>query len=127
VYGTPSLSYTHELSRAGVRHLVLERGETIGHTWVHLYDGLVLHTGKHLSALPGMPYPASTPLFPSPATFVDYLQLYARGFDLPVQTGADVESVTGNDEHWIIGLRGGVAMRSRVIVVATRIVSHATH
>ena len=30
----------------------------LGHTWANLYDGLVLHTGKHLSALPGMPFPA---------------------------------------------------------------------
>lgn len=122
--GPAGLASSRELTRAGIRHLVLERGETIGHTWVHLYDGLVLHTGKHLSALPGMPFPSSTPLFPSREDFVDYLRLYARGFDLPVQTGADVESVTGNDEHWIIGLRGGVAMRSRVIVVATGIVSN---
>jgi len=122
--GPAGLASSRELTRAGIRHLVLERGDTIGHTWVHLYDGLVLHTGKHLSALPGMPFPSSTPLFPSREDFVEYLRLYARGFDLRVQTGADVESVTRNDEHWIIGLRGGVAMRSRVIVVATGIVSN---
>ena len=67
--GPAGLASSRELTRAGIRHLVLERGETIGHTWVHLYDGLVLHTGKHLSALPGMPFPSSTPLFPSRENF----------------------------------------------------------
>ncbi len=122
--GPAGLASSRELARAGIRHLVLERGETIGHTWVHLYDGLVLHTGKHLSALPGMPFPSSTPLFPSRDDFVEYLRLYARRFDVPVQTGADVESVTRSNEHWSVGLRGGVAMRSRVIIVATGIVSN---
>jgi indole-3-pyruvate monooxygenase len=122
--GPAGLASSRELTRAGIRHLVLERGETIGHTWVHLYDGLVLHTGKHLSALPGMPFPSSTPLFPSRENFVDYLRLYASRFAVPVQTGSDVESVTRENEHWIVGLRGGLKMGSRTIVVATGIVSN---
>jgi len=122
--GPAGLASSRELTRAGIRHLVLERGETIGHTWVHLYDGLVLHTGKHLSALPGMPFPSSIPLFPSRENFVDYLRLYASRFAVPVQTGSDVESVTRENEHWIVGLRGGLKMGSRTIVVATGIVSN---
>jgi Predicted flavoprotein involved in K+ transport len=62
--GPAGLATSRELSRAGVEHRVLERGDVIGHTWANLYDGLVLHTGKHLSALPGLPFRASTPLFP---------------------------------------------------------------
>ena len=103
---------------------MLERGESIGHTWVHLYDGLVLHTGKHLSALPGMAFPSSTPLFPSRNDFVDYLRRYAQRFDVPVQTRAEVASVARDDGHWIVHLRDGVSIRSRVIVAATGIVSN---
>src|SRR5262245_22092201 len=71
-----------------------------------------------------MPFTSSTPLFPSRDDFVEYLRLYARRFDVPVQTGADVESVTRESEHWIIGLRNGHTMQARVIVVATGIVSN---
>ena len=103
---------------------MLERGETIGHTWVHLYDGLVLHTGKHLSALPGMPFPSSTPLFPTREHFVDYLRRYAERFDVPVQTNADVRSIGREDDTWIVELGGGRAIRAQTVVVATGIVSN---
>lgn len=122
--GPAGLASSRQLTQAGIRHLVLERGDTIGHTWVHLYDGLVLHTGKHLSALPGMPFPSSTPLFPSRDDFVEYLGLYTRRFAVPVQTGAEVDSITHEGEHWIVGLRGRSSLRSRVIIVATGIVSN---
>jgi hypothetical protein len=122
--GPAGLASSRELTRAGVRHLVLERGDTIGHTWVHLYDGLVLHTGKHLSALPGMPFPSSTPLFPSRDDFVEYLRLYTKRFAVPVQTGSHVESVARDGDHWGVALRGGVHLRSRIVIVATGIVSN---
>src|SRR6478672_6968342 len=122
--GPAGLASSRELTRAGIDHLVLERGETVGHTWVHLYDGLVLHTGKHLSALPGMPFPPSTPLFPSRQHFVDYLRGYAERFDVPVRTAAEVGSVAREQDHWVVGLRDGRFLRSRVVVVATGIVSN---
>lgn len=122
--GPAGLASSRELTRAGIRHLVLERGPGIAHTWTHLYDGLVLHTGKHLSALPGLPFPRSTPLFPSRDDFIEYLRLYSRRFEVPVQTGADVESVTRDGQHWKVDLRGGLAMRSRVVIAATGIVSN---
>jgi putative flavoprotein involved in K+ transport len=90
--GPAGLATSYELTRAGIDHVVLERGDAIGHTWANLYDGLVLHTGKHLSALPGMPFPRSTPLFPTRSDFLGYLNRYARTFRLPIETGADVTS-----------------------------------
>ena len=71
--GPAGLATSAALSRAGVQHLVLERGEQIGQTWANLYDSLVLHTAKRLSALPGLPLPASTPLFPPRQDFLAHL------------------------------------------------------
>jgi Pyridine nucleotide-disulphide oxidoreductase len=122
--GPAGLATSRELTRAGIAHLVLERGETIAHTWVHLYDGLVLHTGKHLSSLPGLRFPAATPLFPPRQHFVDYLRQYARKFDVPVRTAAEVESLAREHEHWILRLQDGRSLRSRVVVAATGIVSN---
>lgn len=122
--GPSGLASSRELGTAGIRHLVLERGATLGHTWTHLYDGLVLHTGKHLSALPGMPFPASTPIFPTRRHFLDYLQKYADTNQLPVRVRADVTSVRPQDQEWAIELADGALLRARTVVIATGIVSN---
>ncbi len=122
--GPAGLASSRELGKIGVRHIVLERGETIGHTWTRLYDGLVLHTGKHFSALPGLRFPSTTPLFPTRSHFLDYLDRYTKTFQLPVETGADVTSVQQADGGWSVLLNDGRLMRTRAVVIATGIVSN---
>ncbi len=122
--GPSGLASSHELARAGVRHIVVERGPAIGNTWAQLYDGLVLHTGKHLSALPGMPFPSSTPLFPTRSDFLDYLHKYADVHQLPVRTDAEVKVVRREGPHWTIELGDGGSLRGRTLVIATGIVSN---
>ena len=122
--GPAGLATSRELSRVGVDHLVLERGEAIGDTWAHLYDGLVLHTGKHMSALPGMAFPPSTPLFPTRRDFLEYLHRYAEMFRVRVETSADVDAVEPDGEAWTIHVKGAAPRRARALVVATGIVSN---
>ncbi len=121
--GPAGLATSRELAR-GLDHVVLERGDCIGHTWANLYDGLVLHTGKHLSALPGMAFPASTPLFPSRLDFVDYLHHYADTFRVPVETNAEVASVRRDNGGWIVRTTTGRQLQARSVVMATGIVSN---
>ena len=124
--GPAGLATSRELKRRGVPHVVLERGDRIGHTWAHLYDSLVLHTGKHLSALPGLRFPASTSLFPTRLDFLDYLDRYAATFQLPVQTRVDVIRVERQSDWWHLWTAEGEAVRARAIVVATGTVSNPT-
>ena len=122
--GPAGLATSHELTRAGIAHVVLERGDRIGYTWANLYDGLVLHTGKHLSALPGMAFAASVPLFPTRRDFVDYLHRYADRFRLPVQTEAEVVDARREGGEWIVRTRTDVESHCRTLIVATGIVSN---
>lgn len=122
--GPAGLATSRELNRQGIDHVVLERGEAPGHTWANLYDSLVLHTGKHLSSLPGLPFPRTTRLFPSRHDFLNYLEEYARRFNLPIRTDADVERVERADGHWIVRTRGGAELTAPVVVMATGIVSN---
>ena len=96
----------------------------LGYTWHNLYESLVLHTGKHLSTLPGRAFDADTPVFPTRRNFIDYLERYAEYFRLPIETGADVVSATRNENGWSIRLRDGRTMESNTLVVATGIVSN---
>ena len=122
--GPAGLATSHELGRAGVPHVVFERGSGVGHTWDNLYDGLVLHTGKHLSSLPGLSFPPSTPLFPTRRDFLDYLRRYAERFRLPIRTGADVVRITPEGRWWRVRTASGESVTAQAVVMATGIVSN---
>ncbi len=121
--GPAGLATSHQLRQHRVPHRVLERGDGVGHTWANLYDSLTLHTGKHMSGLPGMPLPRSAPLFVPRQEFLDYLRHYARAFDLPVDTGRDVQRMTRTDGTWTVSTSRGVLV-ARAVVVATGIVAN---
>jgi putative flavoprotein involved in K+ transport len=122
--GPAGLATSRELTRHGVAHLVLEKGPSVGHTWENLYDGLVLHTGKHLSSLPGLRFPRSTPLFPTRRDFVDYLRHYTSRFRLPVRTNAEVVQARRERDIWSVAIATGDTIRAHAIILATGIVSN---
>lgn len=121
--GPAGLATSAELSRRGVPHAVLERGERAGHTWENLYDTLRLHTGRHMSTLPGMAFPRGTPLFPTRAAFVDYLHAYAERFRVPIKPSCEVRSAAREDGRWRLGTTRG-EVTARVLVAATGIVAN---
>jgi len=120
--GPAGLATSAELRRRRIEHVVLERGEAAGHTWMHLYDSLTLHTGKHLSTLPGMSFNRRVPIFPSRGDFVAYLHRYVEVFELPVETGRTVTSVERAGDGWVVRANG-TSIATRAVVMATGIVS----
>lgn len=121
--GPAGLAVSRELGRRRVEHVVLEKGDTLGHTWANLYESLVLHTGKHLSSLPGLPFSARTPLFPPRGLFLDYLRQYASMFRLPVRTSTPVVHIARQTAGWRVTTPTG-DLDARVVVMATGIVSN---
>lgn len=120
--GPAGLATSAELRRRRIDHVVLERGDAAGHTWMHLYDSLTLHTGKHLSTLPGMSFDRSVPIFPSRGDFVAYLHRYVEVLELPLETGRTVTAIEQNGAEWIARTETG-DIAAQAIVVATGIVS----
>ena len=121
--GPAGLATSQQLRRHRVPHRVLERGDTVGYTWANLYDSLTLHTGKHMSSLPDMPFPRSAPLFVPRPEFLDYLRRYAEQFQLPLETGRSVERIVPTDGSWTVRTsRGDLA--AKVVIVATGIVAN---
>ena len=93
--------------------------------WEQVYDSLRLHTGKHLSSLPGMPFPAGTSLFPTRSELVAYLESYVDRFQLPVRTGAEATGIRREDGGWLVET-ASARFRSRAVAVATGIMSSPT-
>jgi cation diffusion facilitator CzcD-associated flavoprotein CzcO len=121
--GPAGLATSQQLRARGIPHRVLERGDRVGYTWANLYDSLTLHTGKHMSSLPGMSLPRTAPLFVPRGQFWEYLRDYTRAFELPVETGCLVDRITRSDGTWTISTSGG-PLTARALVVATGIVAN---
>jgi cation diffusion facilitator CzcD-associated flavoprotein CzcO len=121
--GPAGLAASAELRRRGIDHQVFERGPRIGHNWRRLYDSLTLHTGKHLSALPGLRLGRGVPVFPPRDAFVEYLEQYAWAFDLPIELGRPVTRVDRDASGWVAETASG-EVRANVLVIATGIMSN---
>ena len=90
--GPAGLATAYYLQQRKLEYVVLERDE-IGNSWRNHYDSLSLHTLKGVSSLPGLPYPESTPDFPTKDDFVAHMEAYVAHFKLNVKTGVAVEHV----------------------------------
>ena len=121
--GPAGLATSRELGRRGVRHVVLERGDDVGTSWRNAYDSLTLHTGKHMSALPGLSHGRRAPLFLRRDQFVRYLERYRERFDLPVITGCEVRRAARHDGEWRLETTTG-PIRARTLVLATGIMAN---
>src|SRR2546422_5934697 len=98
--GPAGLATSQQLAARRIPHLVLERGDVVGYTWAHLYESLRLHTGKHMSSLPGLAFPRSAPLFVPRALFWEYLRDYAQRVGLPIETGCQVSGARYQGGVW---------------------------
>ena len=120
--GPAGLATSRQLQARGIDHVVFERG-SVGDSWSRVYDSLTLHTGKHMSALPGLRFPSSAPLFLPKDEFLEYLHRYRSKFELPIVTDRNVGAVTREDGAWRIASSGG-QVTARALVVATGIMSN---
>ena len=122
--GPAGLATAACLSRRGIAHRVLERGDALGASWRRTYDSLVLHTGRHMSTLPGLDYPRGTPLFPTRDQFVRYLQDYASTHGLRIETGCDVTSLRRSAHGWAATLGNGARIEGSSAVVCSGIMAN---
>ena len=120
--GPGGLAVSQQFGTRGVSNVVLERGDCAGWMWHHVYDSLRLHTGRHLSSLPGRSFPGGTPLFPTRSDLVEYLADYADTFRLPVRTGVEATGLRRVNGGWAVDA-GTDVFRSMAVVVATGIMS----
>jgi cation diffusion facilitator CzcD-associated flavoprotein CzcO len=121
--GAAGLATARELKRRRIECRVLERGAAPGQTWHDLYDSLRLHTGRHLSALPGLRMRRGTPLFPTRLDYFAYLRDYAERHDIAVETETAVEQVVRGADGWIVRT-AREAIAARAVVIATGIVAN---
>ena len=92
--GHGGLALSGCLSDRSIDHVDLERGEVANSWRTERWDSLRLYSPAFRDGLPGMPFPAKRATYPTKDEMGDYLEAYARRFDLPVRSGAGVEALT---------------------------------
>jgi putative flavoprotein involved in K+ transport len=124
--GHAGLSTSYYLTRAGMRHLVLEGGR-VGERWrTSRWDSFSLVTPNWMCCLPGYPYAGDDPDgFMSREGVVAYLQGYAESFGAPVSEGVRVKAVRrhpGGSGYTLV--TEGEVYETPVVVVATGFFEH---
>ncbi|XP_052190883.1 probable indole-3-pyruvate monooxygenase YUCCA3 [Diospyros lotus] len=91
--GPSGLAVGSGLKQQGVPFIILERANCIASLWQnHTYDRLKLHLPKQFCQLPYFPFPENFPEYPTKNQFIDYLESYARHFDIDPRFNETVES-----------------------------------
>lgn len=81
------------LREQGVPFVVIERSDCIASLWQkRTYDRLKLHLPKKFCQLPKFPFPNHFPEYPTKRQFIEYLELYAKHFDINPQFNECVQS-----------------------------------
>jgi putative flavoprotein involved in K+ transport len=100
--GHAGLSVSHELERAGLDHVVIERGR-IGESWRSRWDSFCLVTPNWTVDLPGAAYEGGDPDgFMPRDEIVAYLERYARSSKAPTREGVSVTSVESAPERGML-------------------------
>eukprot|EP01018_Ginkgo_biloba_P031558 Gb_40961 [translate_table: standard] len=81
------------LREQGVPCIILEKADCIASLWQRrTYNRLKLHLPKQFCELPRMPFPEDFPTYPCKKQFIEYLECYAKRFELNPKFNVCVQS-----------------------------------
>lgn len=116
--GQAGLAAGYYLKRQGQAFVILDAGERVGDSWRGRWPSLRLYSPAQLDGLPGMPFPAPRHSWPTTNEFADFLEAYAKRFDLPVRTRVHVDRLSGNGDGYVVAA-GEQRFAADNVVVAT--------
>lgn len=114
--GQAGLSVGYYLARRGLKFVILDAEARVGDAWRKRWDSLRLFSPARFDALVGMPFPAPPDSFPTRDEMADYLEAYARRFDLPVRNETRVESLSQRDGRYVVRVAGQELYADQVVV-----------
>lgn len=125
--GPSGLAVAAGLKQQGVPFIILEQANCIASLWQNrAYDRLKLHLPKQFCQLPLFPFPKHYPEYPTKSQFVEYLESYAKKFEINPKFNESVQSAKYDETcgMWrlrVLTTKGGEVMNyiCRWLVVAT--------
>jgi putative flavoprotein involved in K+ transport len=117
--GQAGLSAGYYLAKGGLPFAILDADDRVGDHWRDRWDSLKLYSPARYDSLPGMQFPAPSWYWPTGREMGDYLEAYARQFELPVRSGTRVDRVEPVDGGFVVSTADGGRVAARHVVVAT--------
>lgn len=117
--GQAGLAIGQQLALRGVPFLIVDASPEVGDAWRSRWDSLRLFTSGQYDNLPGMDFPGPRSEYPSKDEVADFLQVYARKFDLPVELNTRITSLTREDGGFVARSSGNEVTRASQVVIAT--------
>jgi indole-3-pyruvate monooxygenase len=114
--GPAGLAVAACLIKRGASCIIVDRAGEVGSSWRHHYDRLHLHSDRNHSTLPYLSFPAGTPRYPSREQVIEYLELYARHFELAPHFNEEVRTVRSSDAGWTVTTTASVYLSQQVVV-----------
>ena len=121
--GQAGLAVGYHLRQRGLPFVIVDENQRVGDVWRNRWDTLRLFTPGRLNGLPGMPFPCPSSAFPSRSEVADYLESYARTFELPVRTGMKVKRLSSAGGRFEV-FCGDEVVSAKNVVVATGAFHH---
>jgi putative flavoprotein involved in K+ transport len=116
--GQAGLAVGYYLTQLSRQFVIIDACERTGDSWRTRWDSLQLFTPAYLNSLPGLEFPRPRRLPSTKDQMADYLEAYATRFDLPIRRGWRVDSVTKNDDRFVV-MSGPHRFEADNVVLAT--------
>jgi len=100
--GQAGLSAGYFLKKRNIGFLILDANERVGDSWRNRWESLKLFTPAKFSSLAGMPFPSDPNYFPTKDEMGDYLENYAKHFNLPVRNNVKVDGLSREENRYCV-------------------------
>jgi putative flavoprotein involved in K+ transport len=114
--GQAGLAIGYHLRERGLPFVIVDENDRVGNAWRKRWDSLRLFTPAPYDGLPGMPFPGPPSLYPTKDETADYLETYARRFELPVRTRVRVDRLASSKGRFEASCNGDVLSADNVVV-----------
>jgi putative flavoprotein involved in K+ transport len=114
--GQAALAAGHYLQEAMLPFLILDASARVGASWRRRWDSLTLFTTARYSSLPELPFPGDPEHYPTKDEVADYLERYAREFELAIQHDRRVSALEPADGGYCLQTDAGEYVAAQVIV-----------
>jgi putative flavoprotein involved in K+ transport len=117
--GQAGLSAGYHLAQRGLPFVILDADTRIGDHWRDRWESLRLYSPAAHDSLPGRRFPAKPYSWPTGREMGDYLESYARSFQLPVRSGVRVDGVDPVEDGFVVTTADGRRIAARQVIVAS--------